>query len=90
MHDQCLKYFPVGNVEVYEPDHTSPVRVCDTVNYNLGLREYEDIDNPRPNHISQPSMRFEDYSQPRDALIHAGYEIPLRVCVASYPFNLLM
>ena len=69
---------------MYEPD-TGPVRVCDTVNYNLGLREYEDIDNLRPNHISQPpDLTFNDYSQPCDALIHAGYEIPLRVCAASY------
>ena len=65
---------------MYEPD-TGPVGVCTTVDYNLDMREYEDIDNPRPNHISQPSdLRIKDYSQPRDALIHAGYEIPPWVC----------
>ena len=79
--DWNLKYLPAGNVEVYEPD-TGPVGVCTTVDYNLiGMREYEDIDNPRPNHISQPAdLRIKDYSQPRDALIHAGYEISPRVC----------
>ena len=77
---------------MYEPDHTGPIGVCNnTVDYDLGLREYEDIDIPRPNHISQPpDLRFNDYSEPRDALINAGYEIPLRVCVASYPFYLLI
>jgi hypothetical protein len=66
-----------ATVQVYEP-----------VSDYLALREYEDIDNPRPNHISQPNdLRINDYSQtapnPHDTTIH-GYDIPLRVCIFFY------
>ena len=65
---------------MYEPD-TGPTAVYNTVSGDLALRDYEDIDNPRPNSITLPSnLRNNDYNQTSNphSVTH-GYEIPLRV-----------
>ena len=76
------KYLPAGNisVQVYEPE-TGPTAVCNTVSDDLALRDYEDIDNPRPNRILLPSgLRNNDYNQTSHPHgVTYGYEIPLRV-----------
>ena len=67
---------------MYEPN-AGPTGVNSTVNSGVVLREYEDIDNPGPNRISQPSdLRSNCCSQisnPHDMM--RGYDIPLRVCI---------
>lgn len=62
------------------PD-TGQTAVYNVVSDDLAQRDYEDIDNPRPNHISLPSnLRNNDYNQPPNPHgVTYGYEIPLQV-----------